>query len=90
MTTPQQRVMRMGHFLTQWGPEAIQLTEGVIRGTDGQMYRSRMLPNSPEVCGSQEIGDQKQVEEVTVAPPPPEPRLASVSSSRAAVRILLG
>ncbi|XP_069685919.1 micronuclear linker histone polyprotein-like [Periplaneta americana] len=43
-TTPHQRVTRMGHFLTQWGPEAIQLTEGTIRGTDGQMYRTRTLP----------------------------------------------
>ena len=34
----------MGHFLTQWGPEAIQLTEGVIRGNDGQLYRGRSVP----------------------------------------------
>ncbi|XP_046587875.1 uncharacterized protein LOC124293023 [Neodiprion lecontei] len=86
VTTPQQRVMRMGHFLTQWGPEAIQLTEGVIRGTDGQMYRSRALPSTPEVCVPQEAGDQKQPEEVmpapTPPPPPQEPRSTSVSSSR--------
>ncbi|KAL2713147.1 MATH and LRR domain-containing protein PFE0570w-like [Vespula squamosa] len=51
ITTPQQRVMRMGHFLTQWGPESIQLTEGMIQGTDGKMYRSRPLPPKYDVCG---------------------------------------
>ncbi|XP_043277334.1 uncharacterized protein [Venturia canescens] len=48
ITTPQQRVMRMGHFLTQWGPEAIQLTEGVVQGNDGQLYRSRPMPGKSE------------------------------------------
>ncbi|XP_025075481.1 glutamine-rich protein 2-like, partial [Pogonomyrmex barbatus] len=48
VTTPQQRVLRTGHFLTQWGPEMIQLTDGLIRGKDGQMYRSRLLS---DVCG---------------------------------------
>ncbi|XP_035726722.1 glutamine-rich protein 2-like [Vespa mandarinia] len=51
ITTPQQRVMRMGHFLTQWGPESIQLTDGMIKGTDGKMYRSRPLPPKYDVCG---------------------------------------
>ncbi|CAD1473240.1 unnamed protein product [Heterotrigona itama] len=51
VTTPQQRVMRMGHFLTQWGPEIIQLTEGMIKGTDGRMYKSRRIPNKVDVCG---------------------------------------
>ncbi|KAK9300709.1 hypothetical protein QLX08_006734 [Tetragonisca angustula] len=51
ITTPQQRVMRMGHFLTQWGPEIIQLTEGVIKGTDGKMYKSRRIPNKMDICG---------------------------------------
>ncbi|XP_048514989.1 uncharacterized protein LOC125501904 [Athalia rosae] len=87
VTTPQQRVMRMGHFLNQWGPEAIQLTEGVIKGTDGQMYRSRALPTSPEICRSQEAGDQRKPDEVPASPSRPfEPRSASVASSRLAVR----
>lgn len=51
ITTPQQRVMRMGHFLAQWGPESIQLTDGMIQGTDGKMYRSRPLPPKYDVCG---------------------------------------
>ncbi|XP_018394858.1 PREDICTED: glutamine-rich protein 2-like isoform X2 [Cyphomyrmex costatus] len=51
VTTPQQRVMRTGHFLTQWGPETIQLTDGLIKGKDGQMYRSRPMPGKPDVCG---------------------------------------
>lgn len=51
ITTPQQRVMRTGHFLTQWGPEAMQLTDGLIRGKDGQMYRSRPMSSKSDVCG---------------------------------------
>ncbi|XP_026481574.1 uncharacterized protein LOC113388408 [Ctenocephalides felis] len=49
VTTPQQRVTRMGHFLNQWGPEAIQLTEGTIRGSDGKFYKSRkeVPPQAP-------------------------------------------
>lgn len=43
--------MRTGHFLTQWGPETIQLTDGLIRGKDGQMYRSRPMPDKSDVCG---------------------------------------
>ncbi|XP_020295733.1 golgin IMH1-like isoform X2 [Pseudomyrmex gracilis] len=48
-TTPQQRVTRTGHFLTQWGPKVIQMTEGMIMGRDGVMYHSR--PTKTDVCG---------------------------------------
>jgi len=41
----------MGHFLTQWGPEIVQLTDGLIQGKDGQMYRSRLMPGKLDVCG---------------------------------------
>ncbi|KAG5336781.1 QRIC2 protein, partial [Acromyrmex charruanus] len=51
VTTPQQRVTRTGHFLTQWGPDTIQLTDGLIKGKDGQIYRSRLLPSKLEICG---------------------------------------
>ncbi|KYN31970.1 Glutamine-rich protein 2 [Trachymyrmex septentrionalis] len=51
VTTPQQRIMRAGHFLTQWGPETIQLTDGLIRGKDGQMYRSRPILDKSDICG---------------------------------------
>ena len=51
VTTPQQRVMRMGHYLSQWGPEVVQLTEGVVKGTDGRMYRSRQMLGKFDVCG---------------------------------------
>ncbi|XP_015436759.1 PREDICTED: uncharacterized protein LOC107192080 [Dufourea novaeangliae] len=44
VTTPQQRVTRMGHFINQWGPEVVQLTEGMVKGTDGKMYRGRPVP----------------------------------------------
>lgn len=38
VTTPQQRVTRLGHFVQQWGPGVLPMGEGVIRGTDGQVY----------------------------------------------------
>ncbi|KAK0177824.1 hypothetical protein PV328_001833 [Microctonus aethiopoides] len=57
VTTAQQRIMRMGHFLAQWGPEVVEMTPGVVRGTDGQLYHSTPMPagasaaNYPDVCG---------------------------------------
>jgi len=51
VTTPQQRIMRTGHFLSQWGPETIQLTDGLIKGKDGQMYRSRPMSDKMDICG---------------------------------------
>ncbi|XP_076227323.1 uncharacterized protein LOC116429748 [Nomia melanderi] len=61
VTTPQQRVMRMGHFISQWGPEVVQLTEGMIKGTDGKLYRGRPPPGKIDVCGPaycQDNGDE--------------------------------
>lgn len=40
VTTPQQRVTRLGHFLTQWGPETIKCSEAIVKGTDGQFYKA--------------------------------------------------
>ncbi|XP_026674704.1 glutamine-rich protein 2-like [Ceratina calcarata] len=57
VTTPQQRVMRVGHFLTQWGPEIVQLTEGMIKGTDGKMYKGRRMLNKIDVCGPSYCSD---------------------------------
>lgn len=37
VTTPQQRVARVGHFLEQWGPEIAPAVDTQIRGTDGQV-----------------------------------------------------
>ncbi|KAJ8972014.1 hypothetical protein NQ314_000395 [Rhamnusium bicolor] len=37
VTTPQQRVTRIGHFLEQWGPEIGPANDMNIRGTDGQV-----------------------------------------------------
>ncbi|XP_012218727.1 glutamine-rich protein 2-like isoform X2 [Linepithema humile] len=73
ITTPQQRVTRMGHFLTQWGPEIIQLTDGLIKGKDDQMYRSRLMPAKLDVCGP---SWESQISEETY---PPE-RIAPVST----------
>ena len=35
--------MRIGHFINQWGPQVVQLSEGFIEGTDGHIYRSRVM-----------------------------------------------
>ncbi|XP_050453971.1 glutamine-rich protein 2-like [Cataglyphis hispanica] len=51
VVTPHQKVMRVEHFLTQWGPQTVQLTDGLIKGKDGKMYRSRLLPDKLDVCG---------------------------------------
>lgn len=47
--------MRMGHFLAQWGPEAIQLGENIVQGSDGQLYKGRAIPpgavaKKPDPC----------------------------------------
>ncbi|CAL1683678.1 unnamed protein product [Lasius platythorax] len=49
--TPRQKIMRVEHFLTQWGPQTVQLTDGLIKGKDGKMYRSRLTPDKLDVCG---------------------------------------
>ncbi|XP_074035659.1 glutamine-rich protein 2 [Leptinotarsa decemlineata] len=41
VTTPQQRVTRLGHFLEQWGPEIAPVEDTHVRGTDGRMYKAR-------------------------------------------------
>nr|CAI5857672.1 unnamed protein product [Callosobruchus analis] len=41
VTTPQQRVTRLGHFLEQWGPELAPVNDTHVRGTDGKMYKAR-------------------------------------------------
>ncbi|CAH1984683.1 unnamed protein product [Acanthoscelides obtectus] len=41
VTTPQQRVTRLGHFLEQWGPELAPVNDTHIRGIDGKMYKAR-------------------------------------------------
>ncbi|KAG7198004.1 hypothetical protein KM043_016229 [Ampulex compressa] len=86
VTTPQQRVMRLGHFLSQWGPETVQLTDGVVKGTDGKMYRGRPMPGKIDVCGpccENEAGEETR----TTSRPAPNaatPR-KSISSRRGSV-----
>ncbi|RZC33511.1 intracellular protein transport protein USO1-like [Asbolus verrucosus] len=41
VTTPQQRVTRLGHFLEQWGPEIAPLNDEYVRGKDNHMYKAR-------------------------------------------------
>ncbi|XP_028040362.1 uncharacterized protein LOC114250612 [Bombyx mandarina] len=39
VTTPAQRVARLGHFIKQWGPDVLPLSSGLATGDDGKMYR---------------------------------------------------
>ncbi|KAL1494551.1 hypothetical protein ABEB36_010132 [Hypothenemus hampei] len=41
VTTPEQRVMRIGHFMEQWGPEIAPVNDLLIKGTDGHYYKGR-------------------------------------------------
>ncbi|KAL3266661.1 hypothetical protein HHI36_010824 [Cryptolaemus montrouzieri] len=38
LTTPVQRVTRVGHFLEQWGPDVVSAKDKFIKGTDGNVY----------------------------------------------------
>ncbi|KAH9634187.1 hypothetical protein HF086_001389 [Spodoptera exigua] len=37
VTTPAQRVARLGHFIKQWGPEVLPLSSGFAAGDDGRV-----------------------------------------------------
>ncbi|XP_052753679.1 uncharacterized protein LOC113523022 [Galleria mellonella] len=39
VTTPAQRVARLGHFIKQWGPDVLPLSSGLATGDDGRMYK---------------------------------------------------
>ncbi|XP_039745522.1 uncharacterized protein LOC120623534 [Pararge aegeria] len=39
VTTPAQRVARLGHFIKQWGPDVVPLSSGLAAGDDGKMYK---------------------------------------------------
>ncbi|XP_022819351.1 uncharacterized protein LOC111351582 isoform X2 [Spodoptera litura] len=39
VTTPAQRVARLGHFIKQWGPEVLPLSSGLAAGDDGRLYK---------------------------------------------------
>ncbi|XP_056648707.1 rho-associated protein kinase 1-like [Diorhabda sublineata] len=41
VTTPHQRVTRLGHFIEQWGPEIAPAVDSQVRGTDGKLYKAR-------------------------------------------------
>ncbi|CAG9773747.1 unnamed protein product [Ceutorhynchus assimilis] len=41
VTTSKQRVIRLGHFLKQWGPEIAPVQDVPIKGTDGRLYKGR-------------------------------------------------
>ncbi|XP_053976484.1 glutamine-rich protein 2-like [Hylaeus volcanicus] len=96
VTTPHQRVARVGHFITQWGPEIVQLTEGVVKGTDGKMYRSRPMPGKFDVCGPAYCEDHGEEAKPSERQPPasPQPRKSverqpSISSRKRSSKKLL-
>ncbi|CAH2268768.1 jg23790 [Pararge aegeria aegeria] len=37
VTTPAQRVARLGHFIKQWGPDVVPLSSGLAAGDDGKV-----------------------------------------------------
>ncbi|CAH0406066.1 unnamed protein product [Chilo suppressalis] len=39
VTTPAQRVARLGHFIKQWGPDVLPLSSGMAAGDDGRLYK---------------------------------------------------
>ncbi|XP_063834339.1 glutamine-rich protein 2-like [Ostrinia nubilalis] len=39
VTTPAQRVARLGHFIKQWGPDVLPLSSSLATGDDGRMYK---------------------------------------------------
>ncbi|XP_045761030.1 uncharacterized protein C16orf96-like isoform X2 [Maniola jurtina] len=39
VTTPAQRVARLGHFIKQWGPDVVPLSSGLAAGDDGRLYK---------------------------------------------------
>lgn len=48
LTTALQRVTHQGHFLQQWGPEAIPIQEGFAKGTDGKVKKKHPISGNPE------------------------------------------
>ncbi|XP_044759238.1 uncharacterized protein LOC123316976 isoform X2 [Coccinella septempunctata] len=49
LTTPQQRVTRLGNFLEQWGPEVTTVNDSEIKGKDGMIYRGEDKAEVPVV-----------------------------------------
>lgn len=45
LTTPVQRVTRLGHFLEQWGPEITTANETLIKGTDQKVITHSVIFN---------------------------------------------
>lgn len=50
MTTPAQRVARMGHFVKQWGPDVLPLTSGLAAGDDGKVNSHQIQMNIIIAC----------------------------------------
>lgn len=43
--SPQQKIMRNGNFINQWGSQVFELPAGNIKGSDGKTYYSRPVIN---------------------------------------------
>lgn len=63
VTTPQQRVTRMGHFLAQWGPGAVPATPDIIPTKEEPKQERK-----PSLTEHGASGDEKKVPEKETAP----------------------
>ncbi|KMQ98262.1 glutamine-rich protein 2 [Lasius niger] len=68
--TPQQKIMRVEHFLTQWGPQTVQLTDGLIKGKDVMEKRNARKPlKEPRILELAEKPLAQIVEASQMTPP---------------------
>ncbi|KAJ2946276.1 hypothetical protein O0L34_g12317 [Tuta absoluta] len=78
VTTPAQRVARVGHFVKQWGPDVLPLSSGLAAGDDGKMYKVRNTESA-------NVGPGGAVQEVCT----PKPTTRKTSDSRIARGIVI-
>ncbi|CAH1104755.1 unnamed protein product [Psylliodes chrysocephalus] len=68
VTSPHQRVTRLGHFLEQWGPEIGPVNEVQIRGTDGKVYKGRDEQELRARVSDKNVGDTTDATAAARAP----------------------
>ncbi|KAI5642245.1 hypothetical protein NE865_05607 [Phthorimaea operculella] len=53
VTTPAQRVARVGHFVKQWGPDVLPLSSGLAAGDDGKVRQEQgSVDKKSAACGA--------------------------------------
>lgn len=72
VTTASQRVVRLGHFIKQWGPAVLPLSSGLATGDDGRMYKvTTDVP--PEPVPEVPPPSKPKIEPCTKPPKPVKP-----------------